>query len=336
MNVNKPKLKRLKIEHFAIIFLTLGIIVLYLLSIGSDPIFVENYSELDKYEGKIVITKGIVIDHDTTSRGETVLTLLEPQDLESTLKIFIESCSRDFTVGDVVQVKGSILRINDNFLELIVINEKDIKVTGHWYNYRLSIPELAHRLEQNPMEFKYLPVEVTGYIKYEPRMPLTSLRLTEHPTDGIYSVKVEISSFEQPEAELHKGDLVSIKVSMEYNENNFEYKLISKNLTLLESYGDWSISLSELTEAPFVFEGAKLNISGYIFEYKNYYNYIVILDTPTAWRSSANSSIWVDITGLNLTGVSLQEDYYVSISGILYYDPQYLDYALQAKQLTLE
>jgi len=333
--MTRPNLKHLKIEHFAIIFLILGIIILYILSLGSNPTFVEDYSELDKYEGEIVITKGIVIDHDSTSRGETVLTILEPEDLESTLKIFIESSSREFAMGDVVQVKGSVLKINEEFLELIVINEKDIKITGHWHNYRLSIPELAHRLEQNPSEFKHLPVEVTGYIKYEPRLPITSLRLTDHPTEGIYAVKVEIPTTEQVGFELHKGDLVSINVSLEYNENNFEYKLLSKNLTLLQPYGEWNISLSELIEAPYEFEGAQINVTGYLLEYRDYYNYVVLLDTPTEWRSSANTSIWVDISVLNLTGITLQNDYFISVRGSLYYDPQYIDYAIKASEITL-
>ncbi len=332
--MNRHMLKRFKVEHFAILFLVFGILVLYLLSLGSNPEFVEDYSKLEDYEGKTVITKGIVIDHDTTARAETILTLLEPDDLESTLKIFIEDSTQEFTIGDIVQAKGSVLRINDEFLELAVVNEKDIKLTGHWHNYRLSIPELAHRLAQTPSEFKYLPVSITGYLKYEPRVPITTLRLTEHPNEGMYTVKVEVPSPEQISAELHKGDLVSMNVTLDYNENNFEYKLISKNLTLLKEYGDWQVTLAELMEQPYVFEGAQLNITGYVHEYKPYYNYIIIFDTPTAWRSSANSSLWIDISGLNTTGSLLQDDYFVSVQGRLYYDPQYFDYAIKATEIT--
>jgi hypothetical protein len=120
---------------------------------------------------------------------------------------------------------------------------------------------------------------------------------------------------------------------LDYNENNFEYKLISKNITLLESYGDWIVSLQELMDAPFAFEGATVQVSGYVHEYKSYYNYIVIFDTPTSWRSEANASIWVDISGINMTGIILHDDFYVSITGILYYDPQYFDYAIMAEEL---
>ena len=76
----KSKLKSIKIEYFAIIFLVVGIVILYILSLASKPSYVPDYSELEEYEGKIVITKGIIIDSDTTSRGETVLNILEPDD----------------------------------------------------------------------------------------------------------------------------------------------------------------------------------------------------------------------------------------------------------------
>ena len=329
------KLESFKIEHFAIIFLVFGIIVLYLMSLASEPDYVNEYSDLENYEGKLVIIKGIVIDHDTTSRGETILTVLEPGDLESTLKIFIESCSgsANFSIGDVVQAKGSVLRLSEDFLELVVINEKDITVIGHWHSYKLSIPELAHRLEHNPAEFAHLPVEISGYLKYEPRLPVTSLRLADDPVDGFYTVKVDIPGPEIMSAELHKGDLISLNVSIEYNENNFEYELIAKNLTLLEAYGDWEVTLFELMEAPFVYEGAKINISGFVYDYEEYYNYIMIFDTPADQRSLANSSLWVDISGLNLTGTILQDDYFITIKGVLYYDPQYFDYALQGEKI---
>jgi hypothetical protein len=296
---------------------------------------VNDYSKLGNYEGKIVITKGIIIDYDETSRGETILTVLEPNDLNSTLKIFIESASKTFFIGDLIQVQGSVLRINDDLLELVVVNEKDIETIGHWHGFKLSIPKLAHRLEHNPSEFKYLPVEVTGYLKYEPRLPLSSLYLTEHPIDGFYSVKVEIVDSTQIISELHKGDLVSLNVSIYYNENNFEYKLSMVNLTLLESYGNWDISLTELVEAPFVFENAQINVSGYVYNYEPYFNYILIFDLPAERRSMANYSIWVDISGLNLTAIVLQDDYYVSISGVLYYDPQYTDYAIKADEIII-
>jgi hypothetical protein len=297
---------------------------------------VKDYSELDKYEGKIVIIKGIVIDYDTTDYGEAIVTVLEPDDLESTLKIFIETSSSNFTIGDIIQAKGSVLRLSEDMLELVVVNEKDIETVGHWHHYRLSIPELAHRLEHHPGEFRYLPVDVYGYIKYEPRQPITSIHLTDHPTQGFYTVKVELPETTMALPDLHKGDLVSMNVSIEYNENNFEYKLISKNLTLLTPYGDWKVSIEELSKAPFAFEGALINTSGYIYEYESYYNYIILFDSPSELRSLANFSIWVDISGINTTNYNLHDDYYIGITGSVYYDPKYLDYAIQASEIFIE
>jgi hypothetical protein len=325
------KFKSLKIEHFAMLFLIVGIIVLYILSLSSNPEFVKDYSLLKDYDGEVVVTKGIVIDYDTTSRGETIVTLLEPDDLNSTLKVFIESSSLEIEIGDMIQVKGSVLKISDDFLEIVVVNEKDVDIIGHWHNYRLSIPELAHRLAHKPDEFAYLPVEVSGYLKYEPRVPITSLRLSEHPVDGLYSVKIEVPANYQLSAELHKGDLISLNTTIIYNENNFEYKLTLINLTLIQSYGEWLVTFEELIEAPFIFEGAKIELTGYVYEYQSYYNYILLFDSPAERRSAANYSLWVDITGINLTGKILHKDYFVSITGTLYYDPQYVDYAIKAE-----
>jgi len=324
IEVRNINLKSFKIEHFAMLFLAIGIIILYVLSLSSKPEFISDYSDLENYEGKIVVTEGIVIDYDETSRGETMVTVLEPDDLESTLKVFIESCDHNFSIGDKIQVTGSVLKLNDGFYELIVINDKDIQKTGHWHHYRLSIPELAHRLEHNPNEFKYLPVEIFGYLKYEPRQPITKLRLSEDPNNGMYEVSVEVANGYQLGCSLHKGDLVSLNVSLEYNENKFEYKLILKNLTLLQEFGEWSIDLSELMAAPFVYEGACVNISGFINYYESHFNYVLLYDTPSTERWSANSSIWMDISNINGTEINLQNDYFITIKGSLYYDPPVL------------
>jgi hypothetical protein len=306
------------------------------MSLASEPVHVRDYSELEDFEGETVVIDGIIIDTDTTSRGETMLTVLEPHDLESTLKVFAESCQKNFSIGDKVQAKGSVLKINDDFLELVVINDKDIKITGHWQHYSLSIPELAHRLEHQPVEFKYLPVQISGYIKYEPRKPITSLRLAEDPGNGIYNVKVDVPDERLIKDELHKGDLVSLNVSIEYNENNFEYKLILKNITLLCQHGEWYVTLTEIQDLPYVFEGALINTSGYVYDYEYYYNYLLLLDSPSGHREDSNCSIWVDISELDLTGVRLEENYFISIKGILYYDPQYFDYAIKPERLFIE
>ena len=70
------------------------------------------------------------------------------------------------------------------------------------------------------------------------------------------------------------------------------------------------------------------------FPNANYY--ILIFDSPSDLRSMANSSIWVDISGLNLTNTIIQDDYFVSIRGALYYDPQYIDYAIKAIEIVVE
>lgn len=303
------------------------------MSLASKPVFVEDYSELGKYEGKIVVVQGIIIDYDETSRGESILTVLEPDDLESTLKIFIESCSTNFSIGDKIQAKGSVLKLNDNLFEIIVLNDKDVEKIGHWHHPKLTIPELAHRLEYSPVEFCHLPVEISGYLKYEPRVPITYFRLSEDPNNGIYNVKIDIPSSNGLNKELHKGDLVSLNVTVEYNENNFEYKLILKNITLLHQYGEWYVTLQELQDAPYVFEGTTINTSGYVYNYESYYNYILILDSPSDGRWSSNCSLWVDISGLNLTGVNLQDDFFITLKGVLYYDPQYFDYAIKAEKI---
>ena len=145
--------------------------------------------------------------------------------------------------------------------------------------------------------------------------------------------QVDVPEFNQLDVELHKGDLVSLNVSIEYNENNFEYKLTLINITLINSYGEWIVTLTDLMDAPFVFENAQINIDGYIHNYESYYNYILLFDLPATQRSSANTSLWVDISGLNITSGFLQDDYYVSVQGSLYYDPQYFDYAIKATEI---
>jgi len=81
----------MEIKYLSIFFSVCGIASLFFLSLLSEPVYVD-LSEISKYEGKEIITEGIVVDKYETKYRNTILFLVKalPDRENNTITTFID------------------------------------------------------------------------------------------------------------------------------------------------------------------------------------------------------------------------------------------------------
>lgn len=148
----------MEFKYFVIILSIACIIFLYFLSTLSKPIVIE-LNEIPNYEGKQVIVEGVVTEHRITTYGGQIIEIknLDNENVSETM-IFVER-QTSVEYGDRIQVTGIVQKYKDEW-EIVVNNEKHIKILQKWNNITFPLWQLA----ENPDKYVGTNVNVTGFI----------------------------------------------------------------------------------------------------------------------------------------------------------------------------
>lgn len=203
----------MKLKHFALIFSSVGIFILYLLSLFSQPINV-NLNEISEYEGKEITTEGLVTAYYTTRYGSQLITIEENN---GSATVFIEG-EIDVEYGDRIRATGEVQKYKNSW-EIIANDERDVKIIQKWHNISFPLWQLA----ENPAKYRNLNVNVTGYVETLTKTSFCLVDLKEK-----HSLTVFYNSLEKHEQ--YTGKKVSVAGKFYFDEKNFEY--------VLEIYGE--------------------------------------------------------------------------------------------------
>ena len=144
----------MNLKYFSLIFSITGIVILYLISTLTNAPFVD-LNEISKYEGKQVITRGIVTKHYVTNYGSQIITI---KNENSSATIFLEE-EIFVEYGDRIQVKGEVQKYKGCW-EIIANNKQSVVVIEKWQNISILLWQIA----QNTYYYEGLNINITGYI----------------------------------------------------------------------------------------------------------------------------------------------------------------------------
>ena len=144
----------MNLKHLSVLFSIAGILFLYFVSTLTQPILI-SLAEIPEYEDKQVIVLGSVADYQSTSYGSQIITIIGDN---TSAYVFVEG-NIEVDYGDTIQATGKVQKYNDDW-EVVVNNERYVKVIKKWQN--LSIPIL--QLAKNPTKYVGLNINVTGYV----------------------------------------------------------------------------------------------------------------------------------------------------------------------------
>ena len=198
----------MKLKHFPLIFSTIGVILLYLLSTLSNPAIIE-LSELSKYEGKKITANGTVIDYYTTTYTSQIITI---ENNNTRAIVFLEG-EASVEYGDIIEVTGKVQKYKGEW-EIVVDDVHFIKILRKWNNISFPLWQLA----ENPERYEDLNVNVTGFIDlvYDNYFYLID-------EDNTHSLLVFYTSIGQNF--LHPGKKVSVAAKFYFDEEDLRYKL---------------------------------------------------------------------------------------------------------------
>lgn len=138
----------------SLIFAITGTLVLYFLSTLTQPIII-SLQEVPVYEGKQVVTEGVVTEYYETQYKNQLITIKENN---STAIVFLEEAIH-VEYGDTIQATGKVQKYKDK-LEIITENKKDVKILQKWTNISFPLWQLA----QNPTQYLGINVNITGQV----------------------------------------------------------------------------------------------------------------------------------------------------------------------------
>jgi hypothetical protein len=215
-----------------------------------------NWTKFENYNNTYVQTHGTIISLEDYYGNKQKLTLKNCSDK---IDAVISDTSVDIDIGAQIEINGIISRSRETY-RLYVYNSKTIVVTGHWKLDSIGMAELS----DEPEKYTEFPVRIKGFVRYEPStIPAYSFYLSDLATDPSISIRVDLYEF-PGDVIVHKGDTVALVGYTAFDRAMLRYYLIPITLNVTSSYGEWQLSIEELVESPYEYEGALLNLSGYL------------------------------------------------------------------------
>jgi hypothetical protein len=227
-------------------------------------------SNIGDIKGRYVSVNGSISNIRVWDTG---FTRIEMFDGEGTCTVtskddpFQYQTGRVLGLGDTIQVCG--LAANDSWgPSLEILDPRAVKYLGAWIprdlemgDISLEIMSLATELERTSPgfldEWDCFPINITGYVKYQPMYP-GSLILAEAPEGGIQSLKV---SFEEC-GNVSMGDLVRVTGTLGYDPGSLRFSIDAQSLDMLVQHGPMNPDMASLAESPSTYHGARIRLSG--------------------------------------------------------------------------
>ena len=144
----------MNLKYFSLLFSVLGILLLYGMSILSQPTVIE-LCELSQFEGKKISTTGVVTRHHTTSYGSQMINI---QSNNSSAVVFLEG-EAVVEYGDKISVTGEVQKYGKGW-EIMVDDSRFVKIVEKWQNISCPLWHLA----ENPTWYLGLNVNVSGFV----------------------------------------------------------------------------------------------------------------------------------------------------------------------------
>ncbi|RLF72839.1 MAG: hypothetical protein DRN42_06125 [Thermoplasmata archaeon] len=160
--------------------------------------------------------------------------------------------SEELKEGSIVKALGVLTQG-----KLHLYGEDSIQVEGRLLEMELTIGELMRRVSSGDGDVLFRPLNLRGYVLYEPRGE--SVYLTESLPEGILSLKCLLNST----FPLHKGDFVEVRnATLSLDEDTLRYTLLSDEVEVLLPHGPWNVTVEGIASAPLSFLGASVVVEG--------------------------------------------------------------------------
>jgi DNA/RNA endonuclease YhcR with UshA esterase domain len=187
---------------------TLGILLLYILSLSIQPIAI-SLDEVSNFEGRYVRVSGEVLDVLLIGTDNQIISII---DKNAELTIFSEKWV-DVDIGDTITVEGRVERYRG---KLEIVTDGMIRILSHSSNTSL------YKLSNHPQRFVNMEINTIGYIQSIEDNIITL-------KEGKYSISAIASPIDLNE--ISAGDRILINGTFLYDKHTFSYYILSARVT---------------------------------------------------------------------------------------------------------
>jgi hypothetical protein len=213
----------MKFKYLIIIIAIASLIVLYVVSMLSQPVLI-SLSELEAYNEQQVIVQGVVTDYRTTAYGSQLVTIRDTENTTNSVILYIEG-EIFVEYGDIIQATGEVQQYKEQW-EVSVNNPSFVTILQKWGTQSTPLWQLA----ENPERYLGTNVNVTGTVTQK---HASSFTLADPA--GKYSIDVSYdASFPH---QFSKDDSVAVAGRFLYEPTTLHYVL----KTMESSHGIWKV-----------------------------------------------------------------------------------------------
>ena len=138
-----------------------------------------------------------------------------------------------------------------------------ISLEGLWESKELGIRRAFESLSSNRREFMFFPVNITGYVLYQPSPIFPSITLSDRVESGGRTLKIGFTD-DTNLSGMDRGDLVKVRGRLTEDDKTMGLEMDSFFIQLVEKARPENITIDQVKESPYLYRDAKTGLSGYV------------------------------------------------------------------------
>ena len=234
-------------------------------SIPEEPIPLEN---LGIWKGEYVRTGGVISDivHKDTYLQMVVF------DPFSRFEVhwYLYSTDIDLTIGNEV-IFTTFVDVTEDEIFLRTYMPEAVEIEGFWESKELGIRRAFESISANRNEFMYFPVNITGYVLYQPNPIFPGLTLSDQTDAGGRVLRINFVT-EENLSGVNRRDLVKVRGKLVEDEKDMGMEMEAFHFEALEHAPPENITLDDIGYYPYLYENAKTVLAATITHTDGYVN----------------------------------------------------------------
>ena len=138
-----------------------------------------------------------------------------------------------------------------------------ISLEGLWESKELGIRRAFESLSSNRREFMFFPVNITGYVLYQPNPIFPSITLSDRVETGGRTLKVNFID-DTNLSGMDRRDLVKVRGRLTEDEKTMGLVMDSYFIQPIEKALPENITIDQVKESPYLYRDAKTGLKGYV------------------------------------------------------------------------
>ncbi len=212
------------------------------------------------WEGEYIQTRGVVSDMEVKDFfiKAKVFDPLSRYELDW----YIYEIDERITIGAEVNFTAFIDGSRD-VVSLQTYMIEAISLEGLWESKELGIRRAFESLSSNRREFMFFPVNITGYVLYQPNPIFPSITISDRVESGGRTLRVGFND-DTNLSGIDRRDLVKVRGRLTEDEKTMGLVMDSFYIRHIEKASPENITLEQIKESPYLYRDAKTGLKDYV------------------------------------------------------------------------